>query len=217
MKTKNILFFALIALLFAGCRTPDEGAAIQDLVVERTSITVTEGETATITITSGNGNFQATSSNEAVATVTISSNRINIAVVGHGTATITITDGAGKRVTITVTGSSNAVNDTALRFEWDGARILLDEANGWSVVQNFPTAGNIGIVHLEQKRVLRITGNNNFNAGVKSNVQLHIIENGETEQTIVLDRFEVVENREGVFTAVGNVGDRRLVIRYRVN
>ena len=109
------------------------------------------------------------------------------------------------------------LDDTTLRFEWNGERILLDQTNDWSMVQNFPTAGNIGIAHLGQRRVLRITGNNNFNVGVKSNVRLHIIENGGDEQTILLDRFEIIENQGGVFTAVGNVGDRRLVIRYRVN
>lgn len=126
------------------------------------------------------------------------------------------TDGAGRSTTIAVTVTSGAVADTALRFEWDGTHVTLDEANGWSVVQNFPTSGNIGIVHLEQERVLRITGNTNFNTGIKPNVQLHIIDNGGAEQTIALDRFEIVENREGVFTAVGNAGSRRLVIRYRV-
>ena len=217
MKTKNIFIFAITALLLAGCATPDDEARTPDLVIEQEAITITEGETAFIAITSGGGNLQVASSNEAVATAVISQNRIQITVVGHGTATITITDGAGGRVTITVTGTSNAVNDTALRFEWDGTRVLLDEANGWSIIQNFPTANNIGIVHLEQRRVLRISGNNNYNVGVKSGVRLHIIENGEAEQTIALDRFEIVENREGVFTAVGNVGDRRLVIRYRVD
>jgi hypothetical protein len=216
MNRKNILIYTFFVLLFAGCDRPDDEVVIHDLTVGQTAITIAEGETATIAITSGNGNFQATSSNEAVATVAISGNSIQITVVGHGSATITITDGAGQRVTITVTATSEAVSDTALRFEWDGARVRLDQANGWSVVQNFPTAGNIGAVHLEQRRVLRISGNNNFNAGVKSGVSLHIIENGEAEQSVSLDRFEIVENREGVFTAIGNAGDRRLVIRYRV-
>jgi hypothetical protein len=218
MKTKNILFFAIIALLFTSCANDDDDdIRFPGLVVEQEAITITEGETAFIPITSGGGNLQVASSNESVATAVISQNRIAITVVGNGTATITITDAVGRRVTITVTGTSNAVNDTALRLEWDGDRILLDEANGWSIIQNFPTTGNIGIIHLEQKRVLRITGNNNYNVGVKPNVRLHIIENGEAEQTIALDRFEIVENTEGVFTAVGNAGDRRLVVRYRVN
>ena len=208
-----MLIFSIIALLFAGC----DNDRIQELVVSHNEIAALEGEITGVTITSGNGNYQVTSSNEAVATATISGNWVEINVIGHGTATITITDGAGKRVTVAVTGTSVAVNDTTLRFEWDGERVLLSETNGWSVIQNFPTAGNIGIAHLEQRRVLRISGNNNFNVSVKSNVRLHIIENGEAEQTISLDRFEIVENQDGVFTAVGNVGDRRLVIRYQVN
>ena len=157
------------------------------------------------------------SSNEAVATVAISSNSVQITAVRHGTATLTITDAAGKRATITVTVTSRAVADTALRFEWDGTRILLDQANGWSVVQNFPTAGNIGVVNLYQRQSLRTTGITNYNVGVKSNVRLHIVENGGEEQTIPLDMFEIVENQNGIFTAVGNVGNRRLVIRYWVN
>jgi hypothetical protein len=85
------------------------------------------------------------------------------------------------------------------------------------VVQNFPTAGNIGIINLGKRQSLRITGITNHNVGLQSNVRLHIVENGEAEQTIPLDRFEIVENREGVFTAVGSVGSQQLVIRYRVN
>ena len=83
-------------------------------------------------------------------------------------------------------------------------------------MQNFPALDNIGIVHLEQRRVLRIT-RNSLAVGVQSNVRLYIIENGGAEQTIWLDSFEIVENQGGFFTAVGNAEDRRLVIRYRVN
>ena len=216
MKTKNILIYTLLALLFASCARNDD-EMIYDLRVEQNAITLSEDATATILITSGNGRYQAMSSNEAVVTVVISSNSVQITSVRHGTATLTITDAAGKRATITVTVTSRAIADTALRFEWDGTRILLDQANGWSVVQNFPTAGNIGVVNLYQRQSLRTTGITNYNVGVKSNVRLHIIENGGEEQTIPLDMFEIVENQNGIFTAVGNVGDRRLVIRYWVN
>ena len=214
MKKKYIFIYAIIALLFASCTNNNEP---QELVVGQDTVTIIEGETASIPITSGNGGYQATSSNESVAIVTISSNRINITVIGHGTATIYITDSAGKWAAITVIGVSNAVNDAALRFEWDGTRVLLNEVNGWATINNFPSTGNIGIVHLEQRRVLRILGNNNYDMGARWGVHLHIIENGGEEQTIGLESFEIVENRDGFFTAVGNAGDRRLVIRYRVD
>jgi hypothetical protein len=215
MNKKNILIYAFLALILASCK-PDEEVAF-DLTLNQTELAISEGENSTITITSGNGSYVLASSNEDVATATISGNSITITSKSHGTTTITITDGADKRAMIRVTVTSGAIRDTALRFEWDGQKIVLDQLHDWSIVQNHQGVGNIGIVNLAQKKSLRTSGISNYSVGVKSNVRLHIVENGGAEQTISLDRFEIVENKDGIFTAVGNAGDKRLVIRYRVN
>ena len=104
-----------------------------------------------------------------------------------------------------------------LFFDWNGERVMLEQTTEWVIVQNFPAANSIGFVNMGQRRSFRVSGINNFNVGVKSNVRLHIVENGEAERTIEFERFEVEENREGVFTAVGHSAYGMLVIQYRVN
>jgi hypothetical protein len=215
MNKKNILIYTLLALIFASCAKDDE--ITFDLTLNQTELAISEGENGTITITSGNGSYVLASSNEEVATATISGNTITITPKSHGATTITITDGADKRATIRVTVTSGALRDTALRFEWDGQKVVLDQLHDWSIVQNHQGMGNIGVVNLAQKKSLRTSGVSNYSVGVKSNVRLHIVENGGAEQVVSLDKFEIVENKDGIFTAVGNVGDKRLVIRYKIN
>jgi flagellar basal body rod protein FlgG len=216
MNKKNILIYAFLAFVLASCK-PEAEIALE-LTLENTEITLSEGEGGTITITSGNGGYVLASSNEAVATATIAAtNKITITTKSFGTTTITITDGADQRASIKVTVTAGALRDTKLRIEWDEQTIVLDELHDWSIVQNHQGVGNIGIVNLSQRKSLRTSGINNYNVDVKSSVRLYIVENGGTEQAISLDKFEIVENRDGIFTAVGNAGDKKLVIRYKVN
>jgi hypothetical protein len=208
MKVKMIIMCLFLFLLIIGCVREYE------LILEKNAITLSEGETASVAITSGNGKYKSASSNEAIATAVPSSNKIEITAKSYGTAAVIVTDAESKQATITVTVSSGALKDTELRFEWDGLKVLLDnEANGWGKTQKYQSSADIGIIHLAQKKSLRTQGLKEYEKGVKTGVKLLIIENGAAEQTIPLDKFEIVEVANGVFTAVGNSGEKKLVIR----
>lgn len=214
MKTKIIMFCSLLLICFTGCGPEDEPA--KELILSKNTIELSEGETGSISITSGNGNYKTSSSDEKIATANLSSNKIEIIAKSYGTTTITVTDAEYKTAKITVTVSSNALKDTELRFEWDGLKVLLDKkANDWAKTQKY-TGADIGIVNLTQKKSLRTSGLKDYEKGVKSNIKLLIIENGAAEQTISLDKFEIIDVANGIFTAVGNNETKKLIIRDKI-
>ena len=212
MKQKIIFVCSFLLLLITGCSKEDELA--KELILEKNAITLSERETAFISITSGNGNYKTVSSDEKIAIATPSSNKIELLAQSYGTTTITVTDAEYKTAKITVTVNSNALKDTELRFEWDGLKVLLDKkVNDWAKTQKYPSGTDIGIVNLTQKKSLRTLGLKDYEKGTKTGIKLLIIENGATEQSISLDKFEIIEVKNGIFTALGNKGTQKLVIR----
>ncbi|MFV0470901.1 MAG: Ig-like domain-containing protein [Paludibacteraceae bacterium] len=212
MKTKIICMCSLLLILITGCGKDDEPA--KELILEKNAITLYEEETAFIAITSGNGNYKVSSSNEAVA-IANSSGKIEVIAKSYGTTTITVTDAEYKKATITVTVNSGALKDTELRFQWEGLKVLLDETKltDWGKTRKYQASADIGIVNLAQKKSLRTQGLKDYGKGIKSNIKLLIIENGATEQTFSLDKFEILDVSDGIFTAVGSSGTKKLVIR----
>lgn len=215
MKQKIVVFVCtFLLLLITGCSKEDELA--KELILEKNAVSLSEGETTSISITSGNGNYKVSSSDEAIVTATPSSNKIETIAKSYGTTTITVTDAKYKTAKVTVTVTSNALKDTELRFEWDGLKVLLDKkANEWAKTQRY-TGADIGIVNLTQKKSLRTSGLKDHEKGVKSNIKLLLIENGGTEQSISLEKFEIIDVANGIFTAVGNNGTKRLIIRDKI-
>lgn len=213
MKTTKckLVVWSLLLIFFTACGPDDEPA--KELTLEKNAITLSEGESAFVSITSGNGNYKASSSDEKVATAT-PSNKIEIVANSYGIAIITITDAEYKKATITVTVTSGALKDSDLRFEWDGLKVLLDKkANGWGKTQKYGGGFDIGVVNLTQKKSLRTQGLTSLSKGVKTGVKLLIVDNGGTEQSIALDKFEVIDVTSGVFTAVASKEGKKLVIR----
>lgn len=92
------LAFSLSLFVFTACSDDDDN----DLVLERSEVTVVLGETTTVKITKGNSGYKVTPADATVATATLEGNVITITGIKAGETTIAVTDNEKKSATLKV-------------------------------------------------------------------------------------------------------------------
>ena len=99
-----------------------------ELVLEQSSVTVSEGETVIVAITQGNGGYTVKSANEEVAVAEVSGTTVSIKGLKAGSTTITVVDKAPKAKAISVQVSSSTDNN----IRTDVLYTITSTADEWS-------------------------------------------------------------------------------------
>ncbi|MFV0538102.1 MAG: calycin-like domain-containing protein [Dysgonomonas sp.] len=91
------LVFSLSLFVFTACSDDDN-----DLVLEKSEVTVDLGGTTTVKITKGNSGYKVIPADATIATATLDGNVITITGVKAGETTIAVTDNENKSATLKV-------------------------------------------------------------------------------------------------------------------